>query len=326
MGPFHRFVTRPILPLSGPLNVQNTLSVIAFVGPETLPLYVAVEHGYFAREGLEVRWEAATGSIDQMVRLAGGDCDMVMTAVDNIIAYNVGQGGVPLDPVPELAAFLGCASEPRPLIALPEISGLADLRGRRIAVDALNTGFSFLLRQVLEDTGLAMADYELVPVGAPPARWQSMQAGDCDAALLSKAVAAVAIAAGCRELRADPDPWACYQGGVFAARKSWMAEHTNEMAGFIRAILSATDWVLDRTNRTRLPELLRGHLPHMTDDAACDAADAMADLLAPGLPIDFDGLRSVIALRRKYGVPPAALGGPDSCLDLSIYDRVMASR
>ena len=154
----------------------NSLSVIAFVGPETLPLHVAAARGFFEREGLDVGWEAATGSIDQMVRLAKGDCDLVMTAIDNVIAYDVGQGGVPIHPLPDLVAFLGCASEPRPLVGGPQVSSLSDLRGQRIAVDALNTGFSFLLRQLLEDAGLGIVDYELVPVGAPPA-WARYASG-----------------------------------------------------------------------------------------------------------------------------------------------------
>ena len=308
------------------MTANAALSVVAFVGPETLPLHVAAGHGYYVREGLDVRWEAATGSVDQMTRLIDGDCHMVMTAIDNIIAYSTGQGGVPVEPLPDLVAFLGCASEPRPLIGLPEITGLGQLRGRRIAVDALNTGFSFLLRQLLEDSGLGSADYELVPVGAPPARWQAMQTGDCAAALLSKAFAAIAIAAGFHELRGEQDPWARYQGGVFAARRDWIDGHPQEVEGFIRATLAATGWILDPANKPRLPELLKGHLPHLTDEAAIAAADNMTVLLKPGLPIDPEGLLTVIALRRKYGVPPAALGDAASYLDLSHYRRVMALR
>jgi ABC-type nitrate/sulfonate/bicarbonate transport system substrate-binding protein len=308
------------------MTAQNTLSVVAFVGPETLPLHVAAKHGFYGREGLDVTWEAAIGSIDQMVRLIDGDCDVVMTAIDNIIAYNAGQGGVPVDPLPDLAAFLGCASEPRPLIARPEISSLAGLRGRRIAVDALNTGFSFLLRQLLEDAGLGVSDYELVPVGAPPARWKAMETGDCDAALLSKAFADIADAAGCRELRAEPDPWTCYQGGVFAARRCWIASHATAVSGFIRATLAATAWVLDPTSRAQLPDLLRDHLPHMTDVASIQAADNLPGLLARDLPINPEGLAAVVALRQKFGSPPATLGGTDSYLDLSLYEQVMTSR
>lgn len=306
------------------------LSVVAFVGPETLPLHVAVEDGYYGREGLDVRYEAATGSVDQMVRLINGDCHMVMTAIDNVIAYNAGQGGVvsdsPPGSVPALVAFLGCASEPRPLVARPDITVLADLRYARIAVDALNTGFSFLLRDCLRNVGLGLDDYTLVPVGAPPARWRSMQDGDCDAALLSRAFAAIATAAGYNELTADPDPWATYQGGVFAARKNWIAGHQDAVRGFIRATLAATGWVLNPGNRALLPDRLRAHLPHMTAAAAQDAADNLTTLLAPDLPIHMDGLGTVIALRQTYGVPPARLADPGAYLDLSLYDAVMKTR
>ena len=304
----------------------SALSLIAFVGPETLPVHVATEFGCYAGDGLDVRLEVATGSIDQMVQLIDGQCDLVMTAIDNIIAYNVGQGGVPVEPLLDLVAFLGCASEPRPLIALPEVSGLTDLRGRRIAVDALNTGFSFLLRQVLEDAGLGKADYELVPVGAPPARWKSMEDGDCAAELLSKAFAARAISLGCHELRADPDPWKSYQGGVFVARQGWIADNPDLATGFIRATLAATDWILDPGNRAQIPDMLRAHLPHMTNQAAAHAAENMAGLLPQDLRINEQGLRSVISLRQKYGSPPANLDDPETHLDLSLYHQVMNSR
>lgn len=302
------------------------LTVIAFVGPETLPLQVGGELGFYAAAGLDVAWAAAGGSVDQMTRLCDGRCDMVMTAIDNIVAYVEGQGPVAIAPAPDLAAFLGSASEPRPLIAAPGITAFAQLRGARIAVDALNTGFSFLLRRMLADNGLEMADYELVPVGAPPARWRAIEAGACAAGLLSEAFAAIAADAGCAELRSDPDLWACYQGGVYAARRGWAAQNADSVKAFIRATVAATGWIFDPANAAALPDLLRRHLPHMGDAAARAAAENLHGpnpLLKPGLPIDSEGFRAVLALRAQYGTPPVTLGGPEKYLDLSHYDAVM---
>ena len=278
--------------------------------------------GFFAAEDLHVRWEAATGSVDQMTRLMEGSCDMVMTAMDNVIAYDEGQGAVVPDAAPHLVAFLGCASEPRPLVANSTITDIADLRGQRIAVDALNTGFSFLLRQSLEIAGLGMDEYELVPVGAPPARWQAIECGDCAAALLSRAYEAIATAAGCHELRPEPDPWACYQGGVFAARQSWLEENLDIASGFIRALLKATGWMLDPAQTAALPNMLVQHLPHLTPAGAEAAAESMPALLKPDLPIHHDGLQTVLALRQKYGTPAATLGAADKYLDMSLYDAI----
>lgn len=302
--------------------MSDTVSVIAFVGPETLPLQVASDRGFFADQSLDVQWQPATGSVDQMTRLMDGRCHVAMTAIDNVIAYDEGQGAVVPHETPDLVAFLGCASEPRPLVGGPNITAIADLRGQRIAVDALNTGFSFLLRQSLETAGLGMDDYELIPVGAPPARWQAIESGDCAAALLSRGYEAIATAAGCHELRPEPDPWACYQGGVFAACRPWLTDYRGAATGFIRALLKATDWMLDQAQAAALPQLLNEHLPHLTPEGAKAAALALPALLEPGLPINEDGLRTVLALRQKYGTPATDLGAAEKYLDMSLYHAV----
>jgi ABC-type nitrate/sulfonate/bicarbonate transport system substrate-binding protein len=302
--------------------LSEILSVIAFVGPETLPLQVASEQGFFADQRLDVQWTAATGSVDQMTRLMDGRCDIVMTAIDNVIAYVEGQGAVIPDTSPDLVAFLGCASEPRPLVARPDIGTIADLRDQRIAVDALNTGFSFLLRHCLETAGLGRTDYDLVPVGAPPARWQAMESGDCVAALLSKAYAETATAAGYHELRPEPDPWKTYQGGVFAARKSWLRDRPAVASGFIRAMLEATDWMLEPSQAPTLPDMLIRHLPHLSISGARAAATALPTLLQPGLPISGDGLQTVLALRQNYGKPATVLGDANKYLDMRLYAEV----
>lgn len=299
---------------------MTALSVIAFVGPETLPLHVGTEKGFFAKEGLSVSCEAASGSVYQMTSLIDGGCDIAMTAIDNVVAYVEGQGGAETTNTPDIVAFLGSASEPRPLIAAADIAEIGALRGRRLAVDALNTGFSFLLRQVLEDYGLGMDDYELVPVGAPGARWEAVKSGECAASLLSRAIAARAIAEGYRELRSEPDPWSRYQGGVYCARRGWLWMNGDPVRGFIRGTLAATDWILDPANAEELPGLLMQHLPHMSEDTAQAAAaefHSPASLLKSGQPIDLYGFQAVLDLRAKYGTPAAPVGTPEKYLELS---------
>lgn len=305
------------------------ISICAFTGPETSPIQLAEEAGYFAEEGLSVICEVAPGSVHQMVGLIDGEFDMAMSAVDNVIAYVEGQGAATPKNRADLMVFLGSATDPRPLIARPEIKSFADLKGKRIAVDAVSTGFSFMLRQLLEDHGLGMDEYEFVPVGATKARWDAVQSGDCVAGLLGKADSAWAIENGYTRLRSDPDPWDNYQGGVYIARRSWAAAHREQVKGFIRAMLKAVDWVLATRNAEQLPGLLIRHLPHLslTEDAAQRAAEELQSpesILKPGLPINQDGLRTVLELRRKYGTPRARLGDPGKYIDLGYYREAVA--
>lgn len=297
------------------------ISICAFMGPETSPIQRAQEAGYFADEGLKIHCEAAPGSIHQMIGLIDGDYNMAMTAVDNVIAYDENQGGATPEHPADLIVLLGCATDPRPLIARPEISDFAGLGGARIAVDAVNTGFSFLLRQWLEDQGLALEDYQLIPVGAVKARWDAVRSGDCAAGLLGKADAATAVQEGYTWLQSDPDPWDNYQGGVFTADRTWARQNRAALQGFKRALLKAVDWVLAPENADDLPDLLIRHLSHLSLSST-DAIQAAMELqspqsiLKPGLPINQDGFRVVMELRQKYGTPPVTLGGVDKYLDL----------
>jgi len=305
------------------------LAINASTGPETLSLQVGLENGLFTRHGLEIQCEVATGSIPKMVWLIDGKYHMAMTAMDNLIAYVEGQGAADTENPADLIAFLGSNSETRPLMAVPDIGGFEDLKGRRIAVDALGTGFSFMRRQTLEDHGLGLDDYELAPVGNVPARWQAMQAGDCVAGLLSEAFAAMAREAGCSELTTEPEPWDDYQGGVYMADRSWVGSHGTEVKGFIAAYLDAVDWILAPDNFDQLPGLLLHHLPHMSPEAAGQAARALHSpgaLLKPGMPLNLSGIARVMDLRRKYGTPPASLGETEKYLDLTCYGEIMATR
>jgi ABC-type nitrate/sulfonate/bicarbonate transport system substrate-binding protein len=173
-----------------------------------------------------------------------------------------------------------------------------------------------------------MADYELVSVGNINARWDAVRSGDCAAGLLGKAHAALAEQAGFVRLRGDPDPWDNYQGGVFTVRRDWATAHRDEVIGFIRAMLKGLDWVLSRENTAALPAMLIRHLPHLnlTREAAQRAAaelQSARSILKPGLPINIAGTRVVLALREKYGTSGAALGTPESYLDLGYYDAAV---
>ena len=55
-----------------------------------LPLWVAQDKGFFARNGLQARLIATTNSVEQMTGLIDGQFDIAMTAVDNVIAYMEG--------------------------------------------------------------------------------------------------------------------------------------------------------------------------------------------------------------------------------------------
>ena len=61
------------------------------------------------------------------------------------------------------------------LFVQPEIAGIADLRGRTLVADVANTGWSFVLYEILRRHGLQRGDYSIHEAGAPFRRFEAMR-------------------------------------------------------------------------------------------------------------------------------------------------------
>src|SRR4051812_22300988 len=116
-----------------------------------------------------------------------GRFDIAMTAVDNIVAYVEGQGQAPIGPQPEFFAFMGVDTGFLSLVAAPDIKSIADLRGKTVSVDALTTGYAFVLYEILRLNGLERdkGDYQLASAGGMAQRWKGLREGRHHATLLS---------------------------------------------------------------------------------------------------------------------------------------------
>jgi ABC-type nitrate/sulfonate/bicarbonate transport system substrate-binding protein len=151
------------------------LKVIVFPNTIQLPLYVGDALGIFADHNLAIERTIMPTSTFQITRLAAGEFDIAIGAVDNIVAYQEGQGAEILKD-PDLFAFMGVARMNLQLVVQPDIQSYADLKGKTLAVDVVSSGFVSVLRRMLELGGLGLNDYELVPVGTK--RWETWKAGE----------------------------------------------------------------------------------------------------------------------------------------------------
>src|SRR5229473_7792501 len=77
------------------------VSVIVFPGGFNWPIWVAQEKGYFAKGGIEVKLTPTPNSVFQLTNLIEGKFDIAMTAIDNLIAYQEGQGEAPVSGTPD---------------------------------------------------------------------------------------------------------------------------------------------------------------------------------------------------------------------------------
>jgi ABC-type nitrate/sulfonate/bicarbonate transport system substrate-binding protein len=312
-----------------PVRAAETLQVIVFPGGFNWPIWAAQEKGFFAREGLEVKLTPTPSSVFQLTNLIEGKFDIGMTAIDNVIAYQEGQGEAPVAGTPDLFAFMGGDNGFLRLVVQPEIKSYADLKGKELSVDALTTGYAFVLRKMLERGGLKESDYTLVRAGGVLQRWEALKERKHAGTLLLSPFEVMAEASGFRRLGNAIDVLGRYQGLVGAARRSWAQAHAAELVGYIRAYRAGVAWLYDRANKLAALAILEKNVRGMTAELAAKTYDVLlapTGGFEPDCAMDIDGVRTVLALRSEYGRPQKALTSPGAYYDPVYYQRAVASR
>lgn len=129
------------------------------------PVKVAVEKGIFRSEGIEPQLIQMNGNI-ATVALAHGHIDFSLNI--SPVLNGAMQG---------LATKLVAALNSRPLFSLvvrPEINSPADLKGKVFAVSSFGNTQAILTEKHLQHLGLKKGDYQLLAMGATPARVAAM--------------------------------------------------------------------------------------------------------------------------------------------------------
>ena len=148
---------------------QTHLTVMVFPGTQTLPLLAAQTWGYFEKRGLTVELKPAPNSEEQRAGLAAGRYQIVHGAADQCLA---------LVEAAEVDAMIVAGGDNgfNHLFVQPEIARIADLRGRTLVADVANTGWSFVLYDILKRHGLSRGDVIIHEAGAPFRRFEAMRA------------------------------------------------------------------------------------------------------------------------------------------------------
>ncbi len=297
--------------------------VLAFPGAPNLPTFAAIAHGLFAGQGLSVDVSITPSSVFQAEKMSEGAFDIAFTAFDNVVAYSEGQGAKPgLNP--DYCVLAGATQLELGLIVAPEITSHQQLAGKSIALDAVATGFAFVLVDMLERQGVAAGAYEISPVGATPQRWQSVKAGEHAGTITIEPFTSIARKSGYTLLDVSTNLYASYQGGIIAANRGWVGNNGATVVAFLRGYLQGLAWVLDPANRDAAEALLLERMPEIQPAAA---KAVMISLLSPksGLTPDAaivpDGMAQVLALRSRFGKAGVELTDITRYLELGYLDQ-----
>ena len=305
---------------------QAALRVSIFPGGLSWPIFVAQDRKLFEKEALAVVVTETPNSVYQIKGVMAGDFDIAMTPFDNVMAYDEGQGEVVLAPPPDLFSFMGGISSALRFIVRSEIHSFDDLKGKTLGVDALTTGYTLLMYQLLAQQGLPVGSYQLERTGGTSSRVQALIDGKIVGTMVSSPQEIIPEKQGFKRLGDIQAQLGNYQALTGAARRSWAATHQQQLIGFIRAYVSASQWLAEPANKLEAQQIYQRHIANTPNDVIETAWHLMrsnSEGFQADAKFDPQGAQMALDVRNRYGVPRKAIADWHRFVDESYYEQAI---
>jgi ABC-type nitrate/sulfonate/bicarbonate transport system substrate-binding protein len=304
----------------------RTLNVVGFEGAFNLPVWVAQQRGFFAANGLVVNLSFPSSSVEVVRALNNGSAQLSLMSIDNVLAYRRAQGEKGAPDADDLITFMGGDHGYLSLVAKPDIHSVEQLRGRTVSVDAMTTGFAFVLLEALKARGLDGTNVNIVPVGGTGYRFRALMAGKQDSTLLRSPFELLSEQQGYHILLPASRLTPAYQGTIGAVRRPWAEAHRDEVLAFLVAYHQSLEWIFDKRNRSGVMAILHAQYPELSQRYLMAAYSGLTDPrngLIRNMTIDRAGLAEVERLRNKYAPLSSSGHANSSGVDL---DYLQAAR
>lgn len=286
---------------------MTPVRVGSFGGASAFPLEVARRTGRFAAGGLEVTLARAPDSSALRVGLAAGELDVAHLAPDNVVAWRDGASAGPALPI---RAFVAGSNGPIALVA-SKARSIGDLRGGRLGVDAVGSGFVPILRRLLASADLGDEDVTLAAFGATRWRAEALATGSIDATMLTLPWSRLARDRGAHLLADHRAVAPDLLTSCGASTDAWLAREGGALAlAYAAAVDAAVTWL-------RAPGSAAIAAPWLAEELGVvepTASAVLAEMLDPSMGWPLRGrltrgdLDAVVRLRDEVGRPAAMPG------------------
>ncbi len=149
-------------------SASEKLVVGALRLTSSAPLFIAVEKGYFADEGLKVELKFMKSAQPVAMALASGDIDLGATGLTAGL-YNAAANGLKVS----IVADKGRVWPGYRLVGLmasndaweKKVRNISDLKGKRVGVTQMGSTFHYMLGNILARNKMALEDVRVTPLG-----------------------------------------------------------------------------------------------------------------------------------------------------------------
>lgn len=217
-------------------NQTKTLNFGAIGSVEMIPIIIADEKGYFAKQGLDVNIQSFKSSKDRDAAFQSGNLDGIICDEVAVALYQNADFDVKIT---------GATDGNFILIANPNsgIKTINEIKGKSIAISE-KTCIEYTLDKVLEKNSLAPQDVQKTIVSAIPTRLEMLRTNKVDAALLPEPFSTLAIKDGGIVLGS------ANEAGIYTSVTAFTQESIDTKTAEIKAFFKAYNEAVDYVNST----------------------------------------------------------------------------
>ena len=275
-----------------------------------LPIYVAQDKGFFAKENIFVEavvLNASTLAIPVLIagstQLSASSAMTTIRAVEKGAALKI-VGGLTNAPVYDLYAGA-------------KYKSFKDLKGAIIGVSGLITSDTVIMKEMLKANGLEYPrDYGMRAMGSMPDRFRAIQTGNIAAGILSPPYTFGADDIGMVNLGATAKYTPNFVQTVFNVRADWAQDKKPLLIRFLRAILRADQFIHNQKEETVAIIVKRFHYNEKHSEASWRYYINNNAIPKDG-EINSKGMDKVLQLLHEDGTLTQPLPKPEKYLDMS---------
>ncbi len=209
------------------------------------PMYVALEKGYYAERGIDMRPTPMNSGTDLAVMVSTNDLQVALSGIGPAF-WNGIDSGLPLDIIaPGHEEGIPVAT-PLMVGADSDIESVDQLEGKRVSVNAPGAT-EYWLNAALETGGITIEDVELQYMTFPDAV-TALSTGALDGAMVGEPLATSAIQQGLARILTEEFDVAGIQVTAVFANHDWVEENQETAANFVAAYLQACRDLIDEPN------------------------------------------------------------------------------
>jgi ABC-type nitrate/sulfonate/bicarbonate transport system substrate-binding protein len=245
--------TPPSAPATGSALEKTHLTIgLSVPGATYLPLYVAVDEGTFAKQGIQADVVEFRGGTDVIRAAVSGSIDVGVVALAEITSgIDAGQ--------PLKAFYAGFNIPDFDWYGVSSLNSLADAKGKRIGITQYGSSTDFITRYALTLNGLDPSkDVQIIQAGPPSTRLAAMQAGQLDISIFSTPEKFLAAERGYKLIYSQKQLSDDYPQHLFFATESFLARHPNSVKALLVGHAQAVR--LAKQDKQRAEQSLIKHL------------------------------------------------------------------